>query len=410
MTVRRGVSPSLLLALSLPHLAACGGVSYPEPAPAPAPKARAGEEDLRVLLAELGAQNVCGVLEGSFVQLISAGSAAEGDGEDDTSSDPPLGTGRLWVQSCSAEDVRGDLRIEIGGLGWQWIDRESRLLGATFEVEEYVRFRAALTVTGEVRPTYARGSKLLQLTLQPTDPIVASLHPIQPVDVHSIGIWSRLVAHILSALTGKGMDARGRELVEEQGTLELRMELEEGMAVAVDLCTGHRFSSIGALRAEALAERPPDVGGGRWITTERTQLHPGGLDIAGPWSTDPGDPLHGRVRARGGDVVAQLVCVDQVERLARAHLRREPLPRLEVLAEQIVTDGGEGRLQASTEGCDVALVVRPRNEQSTPVVVENVLWAPTASIPPTRRFLSCPRLDRTSGVRPSYRTAHPRPQ
>ena len=344
------------------------------------------DDDVALLLTDVAHGQVCDLLEGTFVQL-SSGPAA---GEDQPREGPAPGTGRLWVEECTSDAVRGDLRVEIAGRGWQWIARESRTLGATFEVEQYVMFRARVRVLGEVRPTYDPEARLLQLTLKPTDHVVADLEPIQPVDAEAAGVWGEVLAHAIEALTGEGIDARARESVARRGSQTLRLQLRQGMAFAIDLCSGKRFASVGAMRPGMFPDRPPYLHDNRWITTERVRLHPGGLDIAGPWSTDTDALLHARVAASGGPALVQLLCADEASRLVDAYLAGEPLPEVDTLAEQVVTSGAEARLDAPTGDCDVALAVRPHGDAAGPVTLENVLWSPPPRSPPTRRMFDCP--------------------
>src|SRR5688572_17177177 len=119
------IVPSLVLATLC---FACGNDDKPLP---PAPEVRppvrgaVGDQDLRVMLAEIASSKACEMIKGSFRPLQGT-------------KDPSLVTGLLWIRDCKITNQGTNVTYELAGEGWQWAEQTKKKAGGTFEMRDYV--------------------------------------------------------------------------------------------------------------------------------------------------------------------------------------------------------------------------------------------------------------------------------
>jgi hypothetical protein len=108
----------------------------PTPPPDPTPvRGAAGDDDVRVMLAELASAKACEQIRGHFRALPAAGR-------------PNVVSGVLWIHGCRITNIGTRVKFRLEGSGWQWIDEEKKTAGGTFSVHQYVRFGVVATIGG----------------------------------------------------------------------------------------------------------------------------------------------------------------------------------------------------------------------------------------------------------------------
>lgn len=311
-----------------------GGQRAVEPNPPEMRRTAAEAQDLRALLAAVAASRACERLEGQFRPL-------EGRG------DTKAATGVLWLERCRARADGADVDLALSGRAWQWVDKQTETVEATFSVDQYVRFEAQVRVRGTMDAAYAEGSHVATIWFTPEEPPTVDVTPIGDVSVDEEGAWAEVVGAAAS-LFGSGPEARAEDTVEEAASTGLRERLGKGFAATIDLCTGRVATGLGHPEAGEMLETSSAR---EWSPA---LLHPRGLLLDGP------HPAGTRVEleAEAGAVDARLVCAEDAARLAQAFLAGEQLPAVDGLARARLERGTEA-LAAEDASCEVVLATAP---------------------------------------------------
>jgi hypothetical protein len=308
----------------------------PPPATAPKPPVRgaAGDEDLRVMLAEIASSKACDMIEGQFLPLRAP-------------DRPDVRTGVLWIRHCTITNDGTRVTFALSGNGWQWADQTKHEAGGKFVVREYVKFDVTATVHGTLDLAYARGDHVLSLWYSPAAPPQIDFTPIGVVEVDREGVWSSIVGAVGSVL-GQGPEKQGEQQAKHQGSQQFETQLGSGLTVAVDLCSGYQRFTLG--RAPKGKLGPPNPGDSRQAPFE---LHRGGLSIYGPQPAPDGMTVD--VDTDGPTRVG-LACADEAERAADAFAHDGPRELIHTLAQAEVN--GHARLHAKPVRCKVAMIAR----------------------------------------------------
>src|SRR3954468_4820929 len=99
-----------LLAATLCLAASCGHDEPPEKSPPevrPPTRGAVGDQNLRVMLAEVASAKACEMIKGAFRGLRAP-------------DDPNKVTGILWMRDCNIENDGTNVTFKLGGEGWQW--------------------------------------------------------------------------------------------------------------------------------------------------------------------------------------------------------------------------------------------------------------------------------------------------
>ena len=343
------------------------------------------DDDVQRLLADVATHELCPILHGQLVGLEAKNGWEE----------IPPAAGRLLIRECTLERVgnEGAVRLHIAGIGWQWVDRESSVIGATFEVEQYVGISLSLEMVAVFDVEWLREERLLSIRLLPRT-VTADVQPLVEVDADPEGAWGAVVGDVIGAITGESPDERADTKVAEAGARRIRSKLYRGTALIIDLCTGHRFALIGSARGRELPERPADVPPLRWIDTQRAVIHRGGLDVSGPFGTRGHRAVEAHVTMQTGSdpVEVALVCAEEARAIAESFARRRDVPAVTTRATAVVRPGQPVDLRVESPGCDLALSSRPAGELDEPVRLRAVLTSEGdhGSVPD---LVACPPLD-----------------
>jgi hypothetical protein len=320
--------------------AGCGGRDE-RPPPAPPPPAEpirsaAGDEDLRVMLAQLAEGRGCDAIEGQFRALRDK-------------ARPEVVTGVLWIRGCKMQRHGTDVTLTLDTHGWQRVEKAKDKAGATFEVKQDVRFAAQVTVPGAFDVAYEPETHIASLWFTPTRSPQVRFEPIQEIAVEEESAWASTVG-ALGSLVGQSPERQAEEEAERDGESEMASQLSHGLGATLDLCSGLARFDLG--RPGKGKMYPPGIGESKKVPIE---LHPTGLAIFGPYPASHGMTVHLDVEA--GDVRAAIMCRAEAEQLGAAFVDGKTLPEVKSLALKDVSEG-ETTLRVAKSRCPLALVVR----------------------------------------------------
>jgi hypothetical protein len=361
---RLGLISTFALGLTL----ACSGTSQGDAASASAPPAPppvrtvAEDRDLRMLFVDLAAQRACEHVAGEFLGL--SGTEQQSASSEQTKQDAAEPKqGRLWIERCRAEREGDEVAFELSGRGWRWVDRESKRLGAKFKVSQYVRFDAEIQARGTVDLSYARSRKILTLMMSATEPVRAKLTPISQIDAEAKGGWAWLLGAASSTI-GKSPDRQAAKKFGSQGSQRMAERMTQGYTVAIDLCSGQKYETLGRLAEGELPAAALQSPGRVWKENERIELMQGGVDLSGPYKHDD-LPITFELEVEEGDpVVSEVVCTTEAQRIANAFLAGKRVPEVESLASELIVPGNRKQLRVEAASCDVVLYTRPSGKHA----------------------------------------------
>jgi len=318
--------------------------------------------EIRFMLRDLAVQNACGHELGRFRGL-------GGDGEE-------VHEGRTFVEDCKTES-RGDdeFVLRTGARAWRWVGNKSKKLGATFKVSEYAMMKVELEVQGSVEIAYSRDSHVVNLWLVPSRPPKAHVKPLREIDAEPEGAWSELLG-AFSAAVGQGPDKQATRKIGSVGSQQFQKRMSMGYSIAVNLCTGQLHEKEGELPEGKAPEVPMPSGGRIWLKNERVRLHAGGIDLSGPFK-----PTHEKVEAqvkveKGGPLRARLICKEDAKRIAIAFTEGKKLPKVQLLANELVPAEGSKTLKTNSGGCEPVLYTAPAPKAELPITFADLAYEP----------------------------------
>lgn len=329
----RAVVLTILTAIS------CGGGDSKAP-PAPPPPAEpirgaGGDEDLRVMLAELAEGRGCDALKGQFRALRDK-------------ARPDVVTGILWIRDCSIRRRGTDLVLELATNGWQRVEKNQEQAGATFEVAQDVRFAATATIAGSLDVGYEPRTHVASLWFSPTRTPVVRFSPLSEIAVEEEGAWAETVGAV-GTLVGKSPENQAEDQAQSEGKGDMTSQLANGLGATIDLCSGHVRNDLGRPGKGKMYE--PGIGESSRIEHE---LHPTGLLLFGPYLAPKG--MNAQLDVEKGRVRAALMCRAEAEVLAAAYLSGTEIPDVTSLAIKDIA--GKATLRSGKTRCRVTLVVR----------------------------------------------------
>lgn len=359
--------------------------------PVDLPPAASAPRHLDELVTDMVAGELCGAIAGS-IRGLRASSDEKSDGgpksaggpkSDDTRSNDDASsgddsaasstedelpvTGRLWVTSCevSLDGDRIDARFE--GLGWRWVDKREKKLGATFSVEQYARFAIEVRASARVRATYDPDERVAYIWAPMVEPLRVGVTPLGNVDVKTKGSWSDVLGGAADALPMQSLETKAKSKVAKKASTKVAEELDAGFSVVGDLCLDLRQVDTGQIAPDEWARRDWRAEARKPPISTRVKLYPGGLDAGGVLEPK-GHAIDIEARVvEGGPVSVELLCEEEARRLAEAFTKGEPPPDATPIASGRATASSPVRFRARA-ACRAVLVSRPAGDE--PAVVE----------------------------------------
>ncbi len=333
--------------------------------PTPVVKGAAGDHDLRIMIAGVASARACAMVEHRFVPLRAK-----------TPDQSVIGV--MWLRDCEIVHDGTRVTVEIGGRGWEWVDRDTKKAGATFGVHQDVKFELHAKLVGEVDVAYDPKTHVGTLWLSPVGTPEVTMTPIGDVDVDRESVWADVIGAV-GSVTGHGPDDAGHKKVSEEGIKNATKELTKGLTITMNLCNGLTHMMLGRLPRGIYGPAGP----GETKQAPFT-IHPHSLLLSAPMPVPDG--LSIKLESQG-PVRIGLACRDQAEAAAAAFLDGKPVePKL--IAEQVVT--GKATLSIPAQRCPVSVVAM--SVLPTPVTFDYVRpLAEAANATTSGPLLRCPK-------------------
>jgi hypothetical protein len=308
--------------------------------------------EVHMLVTDIAAHLICDRIDGAFIPLGSEQGRPA--------------SGHLWVRGCVARRQReaagreGErLSVVLDTRAWRWVKREASQLGATFALDQYVTIDTRIELEGVLDVAYNRDRRIARIWLSPSRAPEVSARVIGDLDVDAKGLWSEIVGG-LASIFGASPSHQAGAKAEEQARGEMEGQLQEGISIAMDLCTRAEHVGLGKPEEGALPPPPVPVSSATYVAAQLVELHPDGLAAVGPFRTVNGG-VKVQVRARdGGAVHAELVCDNEGTRILRSYFDGglRALPRRKPLDDATLEPGHEAILETGN-ACTPMLLARP---------------------------------------------------
>jgi hypothetical protein len=327
----------------------------------PAPvRGAAGDEDLRVMLAQIASARACDEIKGHFQALPADGR-------------PQVMTGALWIHGCRITSSGTKVKFRLEGNGWQWIDEEKKKAGATFSLRQYVRFGVVATIAGTLDVGYDPAAHVASVWFTAVGQPDVKFSPIGKLDVDGEGAWSKVLGAAASLLASSPEES-AKEDAQKQGATEFAKQLSAGLSVTVDLCTGTSRTTPGHTPRGKMAP----AGESKGIAVE---LQPGGALFFGPNDVDDGLTIETEVTE--GKARLQLMCNAEAQAQAKAFMAGQPLAGATLAAKDV---SGKATLHLDSAPCPVTLVAQLPPNTPTPA---KLTWRRPQSTPTTTPLIDC---------------------
>lgn len=293
-----------------------------------------GDRDLRAMLAALVSSKACAMIDGAYRPLRAA-------------DRPGVVTGVLHIRGCKITAKGTAVTFALSGEGWQWAQKETTKVGATFALHQYVRFAMDAKIPGALDLGYDPDSHVASVWFSPTETPDVTFTPVGDLEVDKEGAWSSVVGAVSSVFLHSPEEMAHGEAV-KMGTQQMQLNFAKGLSMTMDLCTGVGRFNLGRPASGAMIFK--DVG-----ETERVpvEVQPGGLMMFGPELAGKGFSVHVRT---SGPVRTSLACADAADGLSHAYAAGGTQPPFHALASKVVN--GEATLRIPHPSCKVIVVAQ----------------------------------------------------
>jgi len=342
----------LSLATIAATLAACSSKKETPPDPVkPPPPAQplrdaVGDADLRALIYDWMSVQACERITNHFSGI-----------KDRNRKD--VINGQMWLRKCKITNDGKQLTANVEGSGWQWQHKVEKKGGATFEVNQYVKFDVAAKLYGTADLAYSRKDHVASVWFTPTAKPEVNFKPIGDIEVNRDDTWSSIVGGAAS-LIGESPENKAEQSASKKGKDAIEEQAERGFEVAVDLCSNTTRMALARLPKGQMPK--PTVGETHKVQVEVQSY---GVIMYGPYVQPEGLTLD--VDVTGGALKVNLACVKDAEETALNFLADKPNTAKPIAAELVT---GHAKLKLPHERCPVVLVIR--SVQPQPVMLSFV--------------------------------------
>jgi hypothetical protein len=271
---------------------------------APPTRTAAADPMVRALMHDaVGGPQTCHRLLGKVVALPTEGNAPSTD----QTAGLALAGGRLVIRSCDARSDGRSVWLQLGGIGWQWVDRTS----SGFHLQQHVYFSVNVALRGELDVGYDPAAHLASVWLTPVGDVDAQVQPLGHINARPQGLGHAF--GVLLNLGGMSADNIARARAGTEGAQRFRERLAAGLTATYDTSRQQLDMALGRL-PNGVAPLRPFRADQHWLVNERVLLMPGGFQLVGPFeaSTTP-LPLSVRLE-QGAGVTYRAVCESDVWR------------------------------------------------------------------------------------------------
>lgn len=328
----------------------CGTAPTPPPAPPPT-RTAVQDAGVRRLLLDTATGQVCPRTKNRFLGVPSAAEHPLCG----TASQWPCVAGRWLVQTC---DPRGDgqaLTLQVYGVGWTWVDQTREKYLADFSVRQHVYFSAIASIQGALDVAYDEQRRVASVWLTPTGSPQADFRPITAINAQPDGLLARVYNTLARGKVQKG----AQDAAEQTGREKFLQALSRGATITYNTSTLQLDLQVGYLANGAVPRRPfPSP---RWLVNERQELHPGGVQIAGPFPFMRAVSLDVVVE-QGSDVQFTTACADAAQALVSQLASGQPATGFSSGPVGRFLAGQRGPVWVTPPACDWVLITSSQTD------------------------------------------------
>lgn len=307
----------------------------------------AQQHNLSAAVADFAGAKICDRLKNRFRGLQRTN--AQGD---------KVYSGTLWIHACEVTYDPNDqnvMTLDLGIKGWRWLEREKEKLGASFNVDEFVRFEINTELTGRTRPFYAPEDKKLAFWFTPVEPPEVNFKSVGDVDVDKEGMWGVALAGA-ATLIGESPDTVADQKLVDKAEQRFSQKMSDGFSAAIDLCSGRIVSALGQLDQATLFTK---LDSQQNTSFKQVELAPSSFLLFGPYGEQSQSLDLELQLGKATHVQHRLICAKDAIQLAQAYMKgnnRTPeVPELDLVKENI--DGGKVSMQSGAQSCPVVTML-----------------------------------------------------
>ena len=322
-------------------------------------------KDLQELLVDLVAYSGCDHID--RIMLLSP-EGAETTGQSGTVS------GILWIRDCQIEKLDPtNIQVDISGIGWRWVEREITKAGATFALDQNVRFEMSLSTVGTFDMVYSPKEKLITVWFVPTREVEATFTIRGAIDVDTESLWDSIIGQA-AKITGKTPQQRAVERIRKVGTRTIQTKLDQGFTIVMDLCTGQQYMKFGKLEAGRLPKKAAAQDDRSYELETAVNLHYKSIIMAGPF--EKGKYIADFYDVDNGSFEALWVCRDEAERIAHKYVNGENITKVDAIRREVVHEGEKVTFEFSVDTeCPLVLLTRPFPDASLSVTFQCQIYS-----------------------------------
>lgn len=313
--------------------------------------------NIRELAIDVASQHGCRFLRSLILPVEKTGGS-------DSGKDTAAVIGNFIIEQCSTSRIDPlNINIAISGLGWQWVSRSTEQMGAEFSLNQYVKYRVDLSMSGTFDFIYDYRQRILTAYFVPSSDVGVNIEVAGDVDVRSEDLWSSLLG-AAATLANQSPEGQAEGSIKAEGAKEFSARLRHGMTLIIDMCTGRQYTKFGTFPAGYLPFSNLEYNGRFFEVNSAAELHEGGVLMAGPFETGK-SPIAANIKMAGDGVLdVRWVCASDALVGAGSYVDDDAFPQIEPLRRQTVR--GSARIEAEPD-CRSVLVIRPLGTQAWPV-------------------------------------------
>jgi hypothetical protein len=289
---------------------------------------------------------ICRGIQDHFLGLPGLGTAGAGKTR-------PL-AGRWWIRGCAAQFAGSELRIELSGPGWYFVDQRS----ANFALKQQVPFSMGVQLNGE--PRLSLDGLVAAFWLKPTGLPKVDLRFSQDLNVHPVSAWGVLLG-LVPLLSVRD---RVSESLSAAAVSALQDVLRDGATATYDIGSGQPDVALGRLQPGKTPEHA-FADHIRWLVNDRVLLPPAGAHVVGPIEPGP-TRLDTRIE-QGSGLDYRVVCADDMaadfDSIAKGEVAKLPPSKLGIAGSFAGT--GEHSATFQVDSCKFFVVVSTLGNATT---------------------------------------------
>jgi len=229
-------------------------------------------------------------------------------------------SGTLWISDCNAKTSKLEadkLALSLQMQGWRWLNRSNSKLGATFDVNEIVRFTVDVAIDGEIDSEYSTVDKILYASYKPSKEVEIDFKVAGNVDVDKDSIWSSVVSGA-ATMVGQSPESIANQRFDKIGEQRFKQKLDDGVSMAYNMCSGERVVELRQVNTTQLKQK---LASNQQDAYKDVALPPTTLLLFGPYK-DSKDNIEIVLNQQEDDALDTFfICQEEAVKVANEYMR-----------------------------------------------------------------------------------------